>query len=44
MRSTSVEGELLRMDFMDSRYALLGGIIPSSYHPIVELMPERNLQ
>ena len=42
-RSNQVEGELFRLDSWTQ--VMLGqGIMPSSYHPIVELMPERELQ
>ena len=42
-RSNQVEGELFRLDSWTQ--VMLGqGIMPSSYHPIVELMPERDLQ
>jgi tryptophan halogenase len=42
-KSNQVEGELFRLDSWTQ--VMLGqGIIPTSYHPIVELMPERELQ
>jgi tryptophan 7-halogenase len=42
-RSFQVEGELFRLDSWTQ--VMLGqGLIPSSYHPIVELMSERELQ
>ncbi|RYY04617.1 MAG: tryptophan 7-halogenase [Gammaproteobacteria bacterium] len=42
-RSNQVEGELFRLDSWTQ--VMLGqGIIPASYHPIVDLMPERDLQ
>ena len=42
-RSNQVEGELFRLDSWTQ--VMLGqGIVPESYHPIVELMPERDLQ
>lgn len=42
-RSFQVEGELFRLDSWTQ--VMLGqGIVPSSYHPIVELMSERELQ
>lgn len=42
-RSNQVEGELFRLDSWTQ--VMLGqGIMPSSYHPIVKLMPERELQ
>lgn len=42
-KSNQVEGELFRLDSWTQ--VMLGqGIVPSSYHPIVELMPERGLQ
>jgi tryptophan halogenase len=42
-RSNQVEGELFRLDSWTQ--VMLGqGIIPSSYHPIVELMSEKELQ
>lgn len=42
-RSNQVEGELFRLDSWTQ--VMLGqGIVPSSYHPIVKLMPERELQ
>ena len=42
-RSFQVEGELFRLDSWTQ--VMLGqGLTPSSYHPIVELMPERELQ
>ena len=42
-RSNQVEGELFRLDSWTQ--VMLGqGIIPASYHPIVGLMPERDLQ
>jgi len=42
-RSNQVEGELFRLDSWTQ--VMLGqGIVPASYHPIVELMPERELQ
>lgn len=42
-RSNQVEGELFRLDSWTQ--VMLGqGIVPSSYHPIVRLMPERGLQ
>lgn len=42
-RSNQVEGELFRLDSWTQ--VMLGqGIIPSYYHPIVELMPDRDLQ
>lgn len=41
--SNQVEGELFRLDSWTQ--VMLGqGIIPSSYHPIVKLMPERELE
>jgi len=41
--SFQVEGELFRLDSWTQ--VMLGqGIMPSSYHPIVELMPQRDLQ
>lgn len=42
-RSFQVEGELFRLDSWTQ--VMLGqGIVPSSYHPIVDLMSERELQ
>jgi tryptophan halogenase len=42
-RCFQVEGELFRLDSWTQ--VMLGqGILPASYHPIVELMPERELQ
>ncbi len=42
-RSNQVEGELFRLDSWTQ--VMLGqGIIPSSYHPIVDLMSEQELQ
>lgn len=42
-RSNQVEGELFRLDSWTQ--VMLGqGIVPSSYHPIVELMSEKELQ
>ena len=42
-RSNQVEGELFRLDSWTQ--VMLGqGIIPSSYHPMVALMPDRDLQ
>lgn len=42
-RCFQVEGELFRLDSWTQ--VMLGqGILPVSYHPIVELMPERELQ
>jgi tryptophan halogenase len=42
-RSNQVEGELFRLDSWTQ--VMLGqGIMPSSYHPIVGLMPDRDLQ
>lgn len=42
-RSNQVEGELFRLDSWTQ--VMLGqGITPSSYHPIVKLMPEHQLQ
>jgi len=42
-KSNQVEGELFRLDSWTQ--VMLGqGIMPESYHPIVELMPERELQ
>lgn len=42
-KSNQVEGELFRLDSWTQ--VMLGqGIIPSSYHPIVELMPEGELK
>lgn len=42
-KSFQVEGELFRLDSWTQ--VMLGqGIMPSSYHPIVELMPQRELQ
>lgn len=42
-RSNQVEGELFRLDSWTQ--VMLGqGIMPSSYHPIVELMSEKELQ
>jgi tryptophan halogenase len=42
-RSNQVEGELFRLDSWTQ--VMLGqGVIPSSYHPMVDLMPEPRLQ
>lgn len=42
-RSNQVEGELFRLDSWTQ--VMLGqGIVPSSYHPMVALMPERDLK
>jgi len=42
-RSNQVEGELFRLDSWTQ--VMLGqGIIPSSYHPVVDLMPEQELK
>jgi tryptophan 7-halogenase len=42
-RSNQVEGELFRLDSWTQ--VMLGqGIMPESYHPIVALMPDRELQ